>query len=497
MTTQAKYNGHAKQDATLSEYVFGKVQPQALELEEAVLGAVMIDKEAILIVADILTPHSFYLDKHQLIYQAMRDLFDAGEPIDILTVSEQLRKNASMEAVGGSHYLVELTNRVASAANLEYHARIIAQKHIKRQLISFGTETIQTAYDETTDDLNGLEVAEKALFKIWQGFDFRGAKPIEKAALAAVKNAEAAMTQEGLVGVPSGITTIDRITGGWRKTDLIILAARPGMGKTSLALNMAYNAAKDFKKPVAVFSLEMSSDQLAHRLICSAAGVDSQLINQGRAKGMFEAYANAAGQFSEIPIYIDDSPGMSIFQMRAAARRLKMRHGIEMIVVDYLQLMEGENVRGQNREGEIARIARGLKMMAKELNIPVIALSQLSRAVEVRGGSKRPQLSDLRESGAIEQDADIVVFLYRPEYYGIIEDENGLSLKGLAETIFAKNRHGKLGTERVAWHDWKTTFTDIDQPIFSAPQFPTAPPPADSTAAKTIMSTRNDNEVPF
>lgn len=485
-----------KKEAGLSEFVFGKVQPQALPLEEAVLGALMIDRGAMINVADILTPEAFYTDANKCVYAAIRSLFESGDPIDIMTVTERLRKMKKLETVGGSYYLVELTNRVASAANIEYHARIVAQKHIKRQLITFGTETIRAAYDESSDDLDGLEAAEKALFNIWKGFDSRGARHIEAASVVAVKNAEMAMTQQGLVGVPSGITTIDRITGGWRKTDLVILAARPGMGKTSLALNMAYNAAKDFKKPVAVFSLEMSSDQLAHRLICSAAGVDGQAINQGRATdGDFQAYTNAAAKFSDIPIFIDDTPGMSIFQMRAAARRLKMRHGIELIVVDYVQLMEGESARGQNREQEVAKIARGLKLMAKELEVPVIALSQLSRAVETRGGAKRPQLSDLRETGALEQDADIVCFLYRPEYYGIVEDEQGASLKGIAETIFAKHRKGKLGTVRIAWHDWKTEFADIEQPEFSN-QFPTTNYPTPDPAPAILQGARSE-DVPF
>lgn len=470
--------------------ILDKIQPQALPLEEAVLGALMIDKDAMLKVADILTPESFYLPKHVGIFKAIRSLFEAGDPIDLLTVSNTLKKVGELASVGGSAYLTDLSNTVASGANIEYHARIIAQKHVKRQLISFASETIQAAFDESTDDLDGLETAEKALFKIWQGFDFRGAKGIGKASITALKNAESAMQQQGLVGVPAGITAIDRITGGWRKSDLIILAARPGMGKTSLALNMAYNAASVFGKPIAVFSLEMSSDQLAHRLICSAAGVDSMLINQGKASPAdFQKYAIAAQSFDSVPIWIDDTPGATVFQMRAAARRLKMRHGIEMIIVDYIQLIDGDGRRGQSREQEVAGISRGLKLMAKELDVPVIAISQLSRAVETRGGSKRPQLSDLRDSGAVEQDADIVTFVYRPEYYGITEMEDGVNTKGMAEIIFAKHRNGKLGTETLAWHDWKTTFSDPNEPEFApgpSTQFPV-----------TARPNLNDEKVPF
>ena len=443
-----------------------QTQPNALQLEEAVLGALLLDQEAIISTAEILRPEMFYGPANEATYAAILSLYEAGHPIDVLTVQDKMKAAGTLERAGGASYLVGLTNRVTSAANVEYHARIIAQKYIQRRLISFGSETIRQANGETADVFDALEKAEIGLFNIWQGFGGQQAKTLQSAAIEAMRNAEAARTQSGLVGVPAGLTTIDRITGGWRPSDLIILAARPGMGKTALALNMAYNAAKDFGKAVAVFSLEMGRAQLAHRLISAAAGVDGSMINTGRAtQAEFNAYTAAAMAMDGIPLYIDDTPGINIFELRAKCRRLKMRHDIQMVIIDYLQLMDGGGQKGQNREQEISTISRALKRMAKELAVPVIALSQLSRAVEARG-NKQPQLSDLRESGAIEQDADIVSFIYRPEYYGILEDENGQSLKNVAEFIVAKNRNGHTGFTTIRFQDTLCKFSDLDAPEF-------------------------------
>lgn len=471
----------------------GLVPPQAGDLEKAILGALMLDRDAVTAVADILTPECFYSDQNQEVYRAIQALFAAGSPVDILTVNERLRKGG-MTAM--APYLAELTNMVASAANVEYHARIVAQKYVRRRVIEVSTLAMQSAYDESTDDFSVLEQAERGLFSVWSGMANGASKTIHAAAKDAFKAAETATQAKGLTGVPSGFTTLDRITGGWQKTDLIILAARPGMGKTALAVNMAFNAAKDFNIPVAVFSLEMSATQLATRIMSEQAAIDSHKMRQGKVTpDELMKLAQTTESLSTIPLYIDETPGLSIFQMRAALRRLKMRHDIQLVIVDYLQLMSGSNERGRNRDQEIGEITKGLKGMAKEINVAVIALSQLSRAVETRGGSKRPQLSDLRESGNLEQDADIVSFIYRPEYYGIMEDESANSLAGVAEFIFAKHRNGALGTERLKFEQQFTRFSDMGTPEFST-QFP-AKQPTPEFKPSAVPAPRNEEDIPF
>ena len=453
----------------LSNYVFGKVQPQAIPLEEAVLGALMLDKDALSIVLDILRAESFYLDAHQLIYKSMLRLFEKSQPVDLLTVTEELKKTGELEAAGGPYYLVELSNKVASAANIEYHARIIAQKFVQRELISVSTKIIRDAYEDTTDVFNLLDDAEQGLFAIAQQNLSRGFESMSSLAAKAQKQIEELRHKEdGLTGVPTGFTELDRLTSGFQRSDLIILAARPGMGKTAMTLSLAKNAASDFGKPVAIFSLEMSALQLAQRVISMEAEISGMKMRNGQLEEYEWQQLNAAlERISEVPMYIDDTPGINIFELRAKARRLKMQHDIDLIIIDYLQLMSGggDNQRG-NREQEVSAISRALKGLAKELNVPVIALSQLSRAVEVRGGTKRPQLSDLRESGSIEQDADIVAFIYRPEYYDILEDEEGQSLKGIAEVIIAKHRHGALKTIKLRFTDEFARFSDLDDPDF-------------------------------
>jgi replicative DNA helicase len=459
--------------------ITGKLAPQAKDLEEAVLGALMIDSDAITAVGDILTPQCFYQPQHREIYGAIQSLFAVGTPVDILTVSERLRKAGSSVK---SYELADLTNRVASAANVEYHARIIAQKYLRRRVIEVSTEAIRTAYDDSTDDFAVLEQAEKGLFSVWQGINSQGGQTLHSASKTAFKMAELATQSKGLTGIPSGLTTIDRLTGGWQPTDLIILAARPGMGKTAFAVQMGFNAAKDFKIPVALFSLEMSSAQLAMRVMSEQSSIDSHKLRQGKTSPEeLMKLAQVADDMAAVPFYIDETPGLSIFQLRAAARRMVMRHGIKLIIVDYLQLMSGSGEKGKNRDQEIGEITKGLKQMAKEMQVPVICLSQLSRAVEQRGGSKRPQLSDLRESGNVEQDADIVSFLYRPEYYGIMEDENAASLAGVCEVIFAKHRNGALGTEKVKFEATFTRFSDIDS-FNASTQFPNQTQPGPATS---------------
>ena len=484
----------------LSNYVFGKVQPQALPLEEAVLGAVMLDKNALTIILDILQPDSFYLEAHQHIYRAMRRLFERSQPIDLLTVMEELKKSGDLEAVGGPAYLAELTHRVASAANIEYHSRIIAQKYIQRELIRVSTKTIRDAFEDTSDVFELLDEAEQGLYNIAQNNMSRGYESTGTLAGKMLKQIEELKgKKDGLTGVPTGFSDLDRLTSGWQSSDLIIVAARPGMGKTGFVLSMTRNAAVDFKKPVALFSLEMASLQLVLRLVSMEAEISgSQLRNGQLNEDEWKRLHKSVERISEAPIFIDDTAGINIFELRAKARRMKLQHDIQLIVIDYLQLMSGGPDSGKgNREQEISSISRALKALAKELNVPVIALSQLSRAVETRGGTKRPQLSDLRESGAIEQDADIVSFIYRPDYYQIMEDENGQSLKGVAEIIIAKHRNGALDTVKLRFTDKFARFSDLDEFNFDA-----LPPGVfqDPTPANVIIrpSRMNDDEdIPF
>jgi replicative DNA helicase len=455
-----------KRNETPPDLGYGKLQPQAIPLEEAVLGAVMLDKNALPIVLDILRPDSFYVEGHKMIYAAMLRLFEKSQPIDLLTVTEGLKKSGELEAIGGPYYLVELSNKVASAANIEFHARIIAQKFIQRELIRVSTNIIKDSFEDTTDVFDLLDSAEQGLFEIAENNMSKGYETMGSLATKALKMLEELKNKEdGLTGIPSGFTNLDRLTSGWQPSDLIILAARPGMGKTSFVLSLAKNAALDFNKPVAVFSLEMASIQLAQRLISMEAQISSSKLRNGQLEEYeWQQLHSAFEKVSEIPIFIDDTPAINVFELRAKCRRLKMQHDIQLVIIDYLQLMtsSADSHKGGNREQEISSISRALKALAKELNIPVIALSQLSRAVEVRGGSKRPQLSDLRESGAIEQDADIVSFIYRPEYYQILEDEEGNSLKGIAEIIIAKHRNGALDTVKLKFVDKFARFDNLD-----------------------------------
>ena len=465
-------NRRQNRSEDLSSFVFGKIPPQAISLEEAVLGALMLDKDALSTVLDILQADTFYVDNHQIIFKAVLRLFERSHPIDMLTVTEELRKSGELKAVGGPATIVGLTDKVASSANIEFHARILSQKFIQRSLISVSNKIIRDAFEDTTDVFELLDSAEQGLFSIAEQNMNRSYESMGSLASKALKQLEELKGKEdGLTGVPTGFTHLDRLTSGWQPSDLIILAARPGMGKTSFVLSLARNAAKDFKKPIAIFSLEMSSLQLAQRIISMEAEVSSQKLRNGQLEDYeWQQLQSAIERISEVPLFIDDTPGINVFELRAKCRRLKMQHDIQMIVIDYLQLMSGggESSKGGNREQEVSAISRALKMLAKELEVPVIALSQLSRAVEVRGGSKRPQLSDLRESGSIEQDADMVAFIYRPEYYQILEDEEGQSLKNVAEIIFAKNRHGAQDTIKLRFTPEFARFSDLDDPDFAA-----------------------------
>lgn len=444
----------------------GKIPPQAVDLEEVVLGAMMIDKKGVDEVIDILHPDVFYKEAHRFIYEAIFNLFESSEPIDLLTVSAQLKQDGKLEVSGGDFYLIKLTQKVASSAHIEFHARIILQKYIQRSLIKISSEIIEDAYDQGTDVFDLLDSAEAKLYEVTQGNLKRSAETAQNLVIRAKKKIEEISNKEGLSGIPSGFDKVDRLTSGWQPSDLVIIAARPGMGKTALTLSMARNIAVNSNIPVAFFSLEMSSVQLITRLISSETGLSSEKLRTGRLeKHEWEQLNVKVKTLEKAPLFIDDTPSLSIFDLRAKARRLASQHGIKLIVLDYLQLMtSGVSQKGGNREQEISAISRNLKALAKELNVPVIALSQLSRAVETRGGSKRPILSDLRESGAIEQDADIVSFIYRPEYYKIDEwdDEERTPTQGQAEFIVAKHRNGGLDNIRLKFIAQLGKFDNLD-----------------------------------
>lgn len=447
----------------LSSVMFGKIPPQARELEEAVIGALLIDKEALNEVIDILKTEVFYVEAHGIIFKAINQLFETSKPIDILTVAHQLRSNGQLEMIGGAYYLSELTNKVASSANIEYHSRIVIQKYIQRKLIEISNTIIKDAYEDTTDVLELLDKAEKNIFSVAEQNLKRGSLNMENLLADTLREIDSIRNKpDGLTGVPSGFTELDSKTSGWQRSDLIIIAARPAMGKTAFVLNMARTAAVDHGIPVAVFSLEMNANQLVKRIISSEAEIGGEKITHGKLTDQeWSVMSQRVERLAKAPIFINDTPALNIFEFRAQCRRLKSAHDIQLVMIDYLQLMSGSSDgKGSTREQEISAISRSLKSIAKELNIPVIALSQLSRAVESRTGDKRPQLSDLRESGAIEQDADMVLALYRPEYYGFEQDSAGETTKGLAEVIILKHRHGSTGTVKLSFVSEFTKFKD-------------------------------------
>jgi replicative DNA helicase len=431
----------------------GKIPPQAIDLEAVVLGAMLIDKKGVDEVIDILHKDVFYVEAHQHIFEAVFQLFQEAQPIDLLTVSNKLKTNEKLDVVGGDYYLIELTRKVGSSAHIEFHARIILQKFVQRSLIKISTEIIEDSYADNKDVFDLLDEAEAKLYEVTQGNLKKSVETAQDLVIQAKQKIEEISNKDGLSGIPSGYDKLDKLTSGWQPSDLVIIAARPGMGKTALTLSMARNIAVNTNTPVAFFSLEMSSVQLITRLISSETGLTSEKLRTGKLeKHEWEQLNVKAKALESAPLYIDDTPSLSIFDLRAKARRLASQHKIKLIIIDYLQLMTaGSSQKGGNREQEISTISRNLKALAKELDIPVIALSQLSRAVETRGGSKRPLLSDLRESGAIEQDADIVSFIYRPEYYKIDEwdDEDQSPTDGQAELIIAKHRNGGLENIRL------------------------------------------------
>jgi replicative DNA helicase len=428
----------------------GRVPPQAVDVEAAVLSAMLLEKDALAKALEVLQADAFYKPAHQQVFSAMVSLFDRSEPVDLITLTEELRRNAQLEKIGGEYFLVELSTHVSSAANIEYHAHIVLEKALMRQLISSSTEIAGRAYSETEDALGLLDEAEQKIFDISEK---RLKKSFITMSTAVHKTMDMLQSihgkHSGVTGVPSGFTDLDNLTGGFQNSDLIIVAGRPSQGKTALVLSLSRNAAVLHNVPIGFFSLEMSSQQLVMRLMCAEARVDAHKVRTGRLpEDEWKKLSMSVGRLYKAKILIDDTPALTVLEIRAKARRLKTEHNVGMIVVDYLQLMQGAR-NAQSREQEISGISRSLKALAKEINIPVIALSQLNRAVEARS-DKKPALSDLRESGAIEQDADVVIFVHRPELYGIEKDtETGDSTEGLAEIIIGKQRNGPVDTVRL------------------------------------------------
>ncbi|MFI3314700.1 MAG: replicative DNA helicase [Rikenellaceae bacterium] len=465
MAKQKTYAPSATEVIEMLSSSGGYKPPQAIELEEIVLGAIMIERDAIFQVQEILKPESFYKESHRIIYQICLDLSAAHQPIDLYTVGEMLNRTKQLDIVGGANYLASLTSRVGSAAHVEFHSKIIAQKYIQRELITASNDIQRNSFDDTMDVTDLIDYAEAKVFQVSEGNMKRDVeKSYEIVAKAMKQIEEAGEKPDGLSGVPTGFNDLDKLTLGWQPSDLMIIAARPAMGKTAFVLSMARNTAIDFKRPVAFFSLEMSAVQLIMRIMVSESGLDSHKLKSGRLTTQeWGALQKSIIPLQNAPLFIDDTPGLSIFEFRSKARRLKAQHNVELIIIDYLQLMTGTAETRGNREQEVSTISRSLKGIAKELNIPIIALSQLNRSVEMRGGNKRPQLSDLRESGAIEQDADIVAFIHRPDYYGITHDENGVPLvPGAAEIIIAKHRSGPTDVVTLKFRKEQARFTNLD-----------------------------------
>lgn len=502
----------------------GKLPPRDTDIEEVVLGACMLEKDAYMNVCDILIPESFYDPVNQKIYQAISTLGFNQRPIDMMTVTEQLRQDGTIDEVGGPVHIAELTSRVYSAANVEYHARIIAQKYLARRLISYASEIETKAFDESNDVEDLLQEAEGQLFDISQTQlkrEVTQIDPVINLALEQIQNA--ANNESGLSGLPTGYNDLDRMTSGWQNSDLIIIAARPAMGKTAFVLSMAKNMAIDFEIPVAIFTLEMANVQLVKRLLSNVADLEGEKIKSGQLSPEEWDRLNSRlrGVYSA-PLYLDETPGLSITELRTKARRLVREKGVKLIMIDYLQLMNATGMKLGSREQEVSTISRSLKALAKELNIPIIALSQLNRSTETRD-DKRPVLSDLRESGAIEQDADIVCFIHRPEYYTkSTEDAEGHDIRGLAQLIVAKHRSGAVGDVKLRFvnkyakfENWDEGFNIVQDAISEAPmklsskmnskmndESPAPSPfnfggPASASPMPDIMPGPGDQTVPF
>lgn len=444
---EASKNKVKKKAASSEKNIFDIVPPQALEAEMAVLGSMLIDNECIGKVVEILNPDSFYRTAHQKIFSAAIALYEKNNPVDLITLSEELKRQNLLEELGGTYYLTTLAESVPSSANVEHHARIVLEKYLLRKLIEEAAGIAKDCYDAQEDVFHIIDRSEQRIFGLSEKRLRRTFQHIEPIMHKAFETIEKFHERKGTVtGIPTGYTKLDELTSGFQDGELIIVAGRPSMGKTAISLNIARNIAVDAKKTVGFFSLEMSERQLALRLLCSEARVDAHAVRTGNLPDdEWQKLSMCVGVLTEAPIFIDDTPGMGVLELRAKARRLKKEKDVGLIIIDYLQLMEGPK-RAESRQQEISIISRSLKGLAKELDVPVVALSQLSRAVEARGGERRPMLSDLRESGAIEQDADVVLFIYRPEFYGIKKDDQGSPLEGKAEVIIGKQRNGPVGT---------------------------------------------------
>ena len=469
-----QYNKYSKNNQEAFEKltgIEGTIPPQSVELEQAVLGALMLERDAIIDVQEYVKAETFYLEEHRIIFKAIQSLSVEMKAIDLYTVTERLKSQKELQKVGGAAYLAELTQKVASAAHIEFHAKIIAQKYVQRELIRSATEIERRSYDDEVDVTELIGFAEQEIFRVSEGNVKRSvqvASDILRKALAQIE--EASKTAGEYNGVRSGFTDIDAVTLGWQPSDLIIIAARPSMGKTAFVLTMARNMCVELKTPVAFFSLEMSSVRLMNRLIVAETQLNSKDLRTGNlTPAQWTHLESQTVELGRSPLYIDDTPALSVYEFRSKARRLKTQHDIQLIIIDYLQLMTASTpeTRG-NREQEVSLISRTLKAIAKELNVPIIALSQLSRNVENRGGSKRPQLSDLRESGAIEQDADVVAFIHRPEYYGLTTDENNMPTAGMAEIIIAKHRNGEVTDVPLRFIKEQAKFADADSSVTAA-----------------------------
>ena len=490
-TNSSNNKGSRKNAARPVDLSYGRLQPQAVDIEKVVLGALMIDKDAFSMVSEILTPEAFYDPKHQKIYEAVQSLNINDRPVDIITVAEELRKKGTLEEIGGPGYIIELSSQVASSAHIEYHANILAQKHLSRQLISYSGEILTQAFDETTDVKELIQTAEGRLFEISQKNmkqDFTHVAPVVKEAVQILQ--KASTNTSGMTGIPSGFTSLDNYTSGWQRADLVIIAGRPAMGKTSFALSIAKNIAVDYQEPIAFFSLEMDNVQLVNRLLSNICEISGKKILNGQlSQDEWQRLDRNVTKLESAPIYIDDTPGLSVFELKTKARRLVREKGVKLIMIDYLQLMNASGARFGSRQEEVSTISRSLKELAKELGLPILALSQLNRTVENREGleGKRPQLSDLRESGAIEQDADMELFVHRPEYYRIFQDEKGNDLRGKAQIIIAKHRKGSTGDVLL---NFKGEFTR-----FQNPDDDTAPLPIEGLPTGEFSSKINGDSV--
>lgn len=487
----------------------GKLPPQAIELEDSVLGAIMIEKDAYASVADLLRPESFYKDQNRMVFEAIRALAAKDQPIDMLSVAEKLKSLGNLDQAGGPAYLSELTRKVASTAHLFYHAQIVAQKATARELIQMAAQVEEAAYDETQDVEELMQVAESNIFEISQRAQKRDVTQIDPVIAEAFDRMKKASKNEGNIsGIPSGFKDLDKITSGWQKSDLVIIAARPAMGKTAFVLSMAKNIAVNYHKPVAMFSLEMSNVQLVNRLIMNVCEIEGDKIKNGKlTKQEWAQLEHKINELRGAPIYVDDTPSLSVFELRSKARKLVKEHHIELIIIDYLQLMNASGMNFGSREQEVSIISRNLKALAKELDIPIIALSQLNRGVEARTGvdGKKPQLSDLRESGAIEQDADMVCFIHRPEYYRLYNDEKtGKDLRGLGQIIVAKHRNGATDEIWLRFRSKLAKFQNEDETWDESELEATPlPAPGDISISSRINdlnpegATLDDNNVPF